>query len=100
MPSSRLHLVRPPRLVQVRDVDGVLRPALLVARREDRCYLQVSRSAGDNVLRWLPAVDVGPARAAGPATVLHGGGAQRRPRAWGGPLVRGGNPDDTGQSAP
>ena len=62
MPSSRLHLVTPPSLVHVRDVDGAPRPALLVARRDDRCYLQVSRGAGDNVLRWLPSADVGPAR--------------------------------------
>ena len=64
MPSSRapLELLCPPALVQVRDVDGTPRAALLVARREGRCYLQVSRGAGDNVLRWLPSADV---RAAG-----------------------------------
>ena len=57
MPSS-LRMLCPPCLVQVRDVDGALRRALLVARRDDRCFLQVSRSPGDNVLRWLPAADV------------------------------------------
>ena len=45
--TSRLLLVFPPRLVHVRDVDGLARPALLFARRDDRCYLQVSRGAGD-----------------------------------------------------
>ena len=58
MPASRLLLLHPPSLVQVRDLDGALRRALLVARRDDRCFLQVSRGPGDNVLRWLPAADV------------------------------------------
>jgi hypothetical protein len=60
MTSSRLQLVSPPSLVQVRDADGALRRALLVARRDDRCFLQVSRSPGDNVLRWLPSAAVRP----------------------------------------
>ena len=84
MPSSRLLLVFPPRLVHVRDVDGRTRPALLFARRDDRCYLQVSRSAGDNVLRWLPSTDVAPARAdsAVDALVPASSGRRRPPRAW------------------
>ena len=56
---SRLQLVHPPALVQVRDLDGAVRPALLVARRDARCFLQVSRGAGDNVLRWLPVSSMG-----------------------------------------
>ena len=53
-----LELLTPPALVQVRDDDGVLRPALLLGRRDDRSYLQVSRGPGDNVLRWLPSAQV------------------------------------------
>jgi hypothetical protein len=58
VPSSPLRLVSPPSLVQVRDADGALRRALLFARRDDRCFLQVRRGPGDNVLRWLPSADV------------------------------------------
>ena len=53
-----LQLLAPPALVQVRDTDGQLRRALLLARRDGRSYLQVSRGPGDNVLRWLPSADV------------------------------------------
>ena len=53
-----LELLTPPALVRVRDVDGALRPALLIGRRADRSYVQVSRGAGDNVLRWLPSEQV------------------------------------------
>ena len=38
------------------DVDG--RPALLLAQRGDRRFVQVSHGPGDNRLRWVPAVDV------------------------------------------
>lgn len=53
-----LELLTPPALVQVRVTDGALRPALLIGRRDGRSYLQISRGAGDNVLRWLPSADV------------------------------------------
>lgn len=56
-----LELLTRPTLVTVREPGGVLRPALLLGRRGDRSYLQVSRGPGDNVLRWLPSSDVGPA---------------------------------------
>lgn len=64
-----LELLSPPALVQVRDRDGAVRPALLIGRRDDRAYLQVSRGAGDNVLRWLPAADVRPADGLAPAAL-------------------------------
>jgi hypothetical protein len=76
VPSSRLLLLSPPALVQVRDLDGARRRALLVARRGDRCFLQVHRGPGDNVLRWLPAADVravGPRQRAGATTVRSAG---------------------------
>ena len=79
-----LQLLFPPALVQVRDVDGAVRPALLIGRRDDRSYLQVSRGAGDNVLRWLPSADVGPAGAPLPQqTEVHAAPVQlRAPRSW------------------
>ena len=86
MRASRLLLLTPPALVQVRDLDGALRRALLVAQRDDRCFLQVRRGPGDNVLRWLPAADVRAVpdgRTAGAATVRAAG-----------------NPHDAGQSDP
>ena len=67
----RLELVRPPRLVSVGDGDGDRRPALLLATRDDRHYVQVSHGPGLNRLRWVPAAAVGPpgptADRAGPA---------------------------------
>ena len=54
-------MISPPALVSVRDLDGALRPALLLARRDDRSYVQVSRGAGDSVLRWLPSSRLAPA---------------------------------------
>ena len=84
MRASRLLLLTPPALVQVRDLDGALRRALLVAQRDDRCFLQVRRGPGDNVLRWLPATDV---RAV--AAPRRPGPAAARP---------GGNPGDDGHS--
>lgn len=58
-----LELLSPPLLVTVHEPGGVLRSALLLGRRDDRAYLQVSRGPGDNVLRWLPSSAVGPAGA-------------------------------------
>ena len=84
MRASRLLLLTPPALVQVRDLDGALRRALLVAQRDDRCFLQVRRGPGDNVLRWLPAADV---RALPP-----------RERAGAEAVRSAGNPHDVGQS--
>ena len=59
-----VELIDPPALVQVRDRDGRVRRALLLARRADRAYLQVNRGPGDNVLRWLPCAQVRPVPAA------------------------------------
>ena len=53
-----------PTLVDVRGQDGTLRPAVLLARRGERCFVQVSHAAGDNRLRWVGAGDV--AEATGP----------------------------------
>ena len=80
----RLELLSPPPLVQVRDLDGVVRPALLLGRRADRSYLQVSRGAGDNVLRWLPSAHVAAAGEvlARTAEVHDAPVALRRPRSW------------------
>jgi hypothetical protein len=79
-----LELLTPPALVQVRDVDGELRPALLLGRRDGRSYVQVSRGAGDNVLRWLPSTSVGPAGDLEPlATRVPDAPVQlRQPRSW------------------
>jgi hypothetical protein len=55
----RLELVRPPRLVSVADAGG-RRPALLLASRGGRHYVQVSHGAGLNHLRWVPAAALGP----------------------------------------
>ena len=51
----RLELVHPPRLVSVGR-----RPALLLATRGERCYVQVSAGAGLNSLRWVAASAVAP----------------------------------------
>lgn len=51
----RLELIRPPRLVSVDR-----RPALLLATRGDRHYVQVSAGPGLNTLRWVPDAAVGP----------------------------------------
>ena len=48
----RLVLLTPPALVAVED-GGVLRRAWLLARRGERCFVCVSRGAGDNALRWV-----------------------------------------------
>ena len=47
-----------PTLVDVRGRDGQVRPALLLAQRADRRFVQVSHAAGDNRLRWVAAADV------------------------------------------
>ena len=80
----RLELLTPPALVEVRDLDGALRLALLLGRRDGRCYLQVSRSAGDNVLRWLPSAEVRETTSAAPlpARVRSGPVQLRAPRSW------------------
>ena len=48
----RLELVLPPRLVSVAERHA-LSPALLIATRGTRSYVQVSRGPGLNVLRWV-----------------------------------------------
>lgn len=53
-----LQLLTPPALVEVCDPDGSVRPALLLGRRDDRRYVQVSHACGDNRLRWVAARDV------------------------------------------
>lgn len=61
----RLELVRPPRLVTVDS-----RPALLMATRGDRHYVQVSAGAGLNTLRWVPAAALGPPEQVSPPVGL------------------------------
>lgn len=81
-------MLTPPALVTVREPGGVLRPALLLGRRGDRAYLQVSRGPGDNVLRWRPSSAVGPAGGAPATPDLPGRPgrsaplALRAPRSW------------------
>lgn len=79
-----LSLLDRPALVRVRDADGVVRPGLLLARRDDRAYVQVSRGAGDNRLCWLPAGAVEPADDAAPlvAQVRAAPVSLRGPRSW------------------
>lgn len=57
----RLELLTPPALVAVDRA-----PALLLARRGERSYVQVSRGAGLNHLRWVDAAAVRPAAEAEP----------------------------------
>lgn len=57
----RLELLDPPDLVAVDRA-----PALLLARRGNRRYVQVSCGAGLNHLRWVPASAVRPADEAEP----------------------------------
>ena len=52
----RLETMCPPLLVAVDR-----HPALLLARRGDRSYVQVSRGPGSNHLRWVDAAVVRPA---------------------------------------
>jgi hypothetical protein len=58
----RLELVRPPRLVSVADAGAVggRRPALLMATRGGRHYVQVSSGPGLNTLRWVSDAALGP----------------------------------------
>lgn len=65
----RLELLTPPDLVAVDRA-----PALLLARRGDRRYVQVSRGAGLNHLRWVPASAVGPPEEAEPVRPASGAG--------------------------
>jgi len=58
----RLELLCPPALVSVDEGEGGACPALLLARRGDRCYVQVSRGPGLNHLRWVAAEQVLPVR--------------------------------------
>ena len=55
-----LELHRPPLLVAVARAGTVL-PALLIARRGDRRYVQLSRGHGSNHLVWVAATDLRPA---------------------------------------
>ena len=71
-----------PTLVDVRGQDGTVRPALLLARRADRRFVQVSHAAGDNRLRWVGVADVreaagpvAPALAPGPGAAAAPSGA-------------------------
>ena len=63
----RLELVVPPRLVTVAGS-----PALLLATRGDRSYVQVSRGPGLNHLRWVDAAVPDAAPAAGGLTPAAG----------------------------
>lgn len=56
----RLDLHDPPTLVAV-VVDGHVQPALLLAGRGARRYVQVSSGAGCNALRWVDAAQLRPA---------------------------------------
>lgn len=79
-----LQLLTPPALVDVRGPDGSVRPALLLGRRDDRRFVQVSHAAGDNRLRWVAAADVRAASTALPAPFVAGESgavALSRPRA-------------------
>lgn len=80
-----LQLLSPPALVRVRDRDGALCPGLLLGRRDDRSYVQVSRGAGDNRLRWLPSSDVDLADGSAaplPPQVRAAPVSLRQPRSW------------------
>lgn len=68
-----LQLLVPPVLVSVLDLDGCVRPALLLGRRDERRFVQVSHGAGDNRLRWVAAFDVGVTSPVEPAPVSPGG---------------------------
>lgn len=50
-----LQLLTPPLLVTVRGPDGQVRRGLLLGRRGDRRFVQVSAGPGDNRLRWVGA---------------------------------------------
>lgn len=61
----RLEMLTPPTLVAVGSA-----PALLLARRGDRRYVQVSGGAGLNSLRWVGADQVRPAAEARPVEAV------------------------------
>jgi hypothetical protein len=67
----RLELLTPPALVGVREPGGQVLLALLIARRGDRRYVQISRGRGCNSLVWVEVDAVLPAEeaAAAPAAV-------------------------------
>jgi hypothetical protein len=54
----RLELLTSPTLVGVRSPDGAVLPALLIACRGDRRFVQVSRGPGCNALVWVDAASV------------------------------------------
>ena len=73
----RLELQTPPTLVSV-EIDGRVLPALLLARRGERRYVQVCSGPGCNALRWVDAVQLrAPDGSAGTAA-----GAPPRGLAW------------------
>ncbi len=61
----RLELLTPPALVAVDRA-----PALLLARRGDRRYVQVSAGPGLNHLRWVDAARVRPPEEAEPVQAV------------------------------
>ena len=61
----RLELLTPPALVAVGSA-----PALLLARRGDRHYVQVSSGPGLNHLRWVSREQVRPAEEAEPVVAV------------------------------
>ena len=62
-----LHLHRPPLLVAV-DRSGVVLPALLLASRGNRRFVQLSRGPGANHLVWVAADDLRPGGVTLPGT--------------------------------
>ena len=72
-----LQLLTPPVLIGVSD-GGAVHPALLLAIRGERRYVQLSRGAGLNHLRWVAASAVGPA----PDAVSAGAPAPERGLPW------------------
>ena len=60
-----LQLLTTPELIGVAD-GGAVHPALLLAVRDERRYVQVSRGAGLNHLRWVDASAVLPAPVGAP----------------------------------
>ena len=56
-----LELLSPPALIGIATDDGAVRPALLLAARGERRYVQVSHGPGANCLRWVDAAQVRPA---------------------------------------
>ena len=69
-----LHLHRPPLLVAVASAGEVL-PALLIASRGSRRYVQLSRGVGSNHLVWVAADDLRPGGEPVPVPVATPGAA-------------------------